>query len=471
MSRQTSRLLVQLCCLFALSAIANAASVASRISQHAKSNPAATRSVTRTLRRAAKVARAPPVADERRGLAESDFSMCDFIGDSISCSFAGDSRACARKTGCQWDGESCVAPLDEAGFLAALEGGMIASYTQALVCYALTDSSACEAEENCEFSAACNPSEAFFEDTITDPITAQIVYAAFACASISDQDVCNDQPNCAYAYDDDQASYSCGMSEDASESIIWDALLQCDLDESIADGAGAVVAAEVDLCPVAKAQIECMQITTESACNSATKCEWADPDDSDDPHDTKYPCTAKEEHMSPMLEVFEANYGVALRAYGECANEYTSESTCEGDEECEWNGEENVCEANELKLFRAMGNAHPHFARYYQIDATCSAFDQSSCGTGDSANKCAWSAASVGGDASCVPTIRTFAEVMSCECPTEIAAAAPTVDTSSGDCAEPDIPEWLVDDDDSAASCVAGSAFVATAAAALAALA
>ena len=442
MSRQTStRVLVQLWCLLAVAAFANATSVASRIAKHAlAANPAATRSVTRTLRQAAQVARAAPVAAERRGLAESDLSMCEYLGDSLSCSFAADHGACARKSGCEWDGSSCDAPFDDEAFSAELISDMESGMDQLTTCALLVDdASACDAEENCEANAACNPTEAFMESIISDPVMAKLMHKTFVCLSIGDANECNSQAMCEVDYFEG----SCGISDEAVESIIIDALLECDLDTSIAAGVGAAVPQDVDLCPVAEAQIECMQITTESACNSATKCEWADPDDSDDPHDTKYPCSAKEEHMSPMIEVLEANYAVMLRAYGECRNEYTSESACEGDEECEWNGDDNVCEAKDLKLYRALGNVHPHFARYYQMEAICGSFGQSACGTGDSANKCAWSAASVGGDAECVPTIQTFAEVMSCECSTEVAAAAPTVDTSFADCTVPVIEEWL----------------------------
>ena len=70
--------------------------------------------------------------------------------------------------------------------------------------------------------------------------------------------------------------------------------------------------------------------------------------------------------------------------------------------------------------------------------------------------------ASVGDDAECLPTIMTFAEAMSCACPAEVAAVSPDVDTSSADCT---LPEFV-----SAASRVVGSAFLATAAAAAAAL-
>ena len=443
MSRQTStRVLVQLWCLLAVAAFANATSVASRISKHAlAANPAATRSVTRTLRQAAQVARAAPVAAERRGLAESDFSMCEYLGDSISCSFAADHGACVRKSGCEWDGFSCGAEFDDEAFSAELISDLERGMDQLTTCMLLVDdASACDAEENCEANPACNPTEAFMESTISDPVMAQIMHKTFVCRSIDDDaNECNSQANCEFDYFEG----SCVMSDEAVESIIFDALLKCNLDTSIADGAGAVVAVDVDLCPVAEAQIECMQFATEAACDTATKCEWSDPDASEDPYEKKYPCSAKDEHMEPILEVLEANYGVALRAFRECANEYTSESACEGDEECTWNGDDNVCAPSDLKIYRALGNSHPHFARYYQIDATCGSLGQSACGNGDSANKCAWSAASVGGDAECVPTIETFAEVMSCECSTEIAAAAPTVDTSSADCTAPEVPEWL----------------------------
>jgi hypothetical protein len=450
MSRQTStRVFVQLWCLLAVAAFANATSVASRISKHAlAANPSTTRSVTRTLRQAAKVARAAPVAAERRGLAESDFSMCEYLGDSISCSFAADQGACARKSGCEWDGESCNAPFDDEGFGAELVSDLESGMDQFTTCALLVDdASACDAEENCEANAACNPTEAFMESIISDPVMAQFMHKNFVCLSVNDANECNSQANCEF----DSFQGSCTVSDDAMESIIMSALLECDLDVSIADGAGAVVSQDVDLCPVAEAQIECMQIATEAACDAATKCEWADPDASEDPYEKKYPCSAKDEHMEPIFEVLEANYAVALRAYGECHNEYTSESACEGDEECTWNGDDNACEANDLKLYRALGNTHPHFARYYQIDAMCGSFDQSACGTGDYANKCAWSVAGVGGDAECVPTIETFAEVMSCECPTEVAAAAPSVDTSSSDCSVPEVPEWLTASRQSAA--------------------
>ena len=99
----------------------------------------------------------------------------------------------------------------------------------------------------------------------------------------------------------------------------------------------------------------------------------------------------------------------------------------------------------------------PH---YYKVEANCGSLDESTCR--NAADKCVWSEASVGDDAECLPTIRTFAEAMSCACPAEVAAVSPNVDTSSADCT---LPEFV-----SAASRVVGSAFLATAAAAAAAL-
>ena len=447
-----------------MAATSNAASVASRISQHAKANPSSSGALNKAFREAVKSARAAPVAAERRGLAESGFTMCGYLGDNVKCGVALTAGSCSRKPGCVWYEDSCSYPLSEAD-TEALATAMTPVMVQALTCSFISDLTTCNATDNCEANAACNPPEDFIEAQFPDDALMSVfLYHVAKCGAIESSSTCNAQDDCV------MVASTCEVAEETQRSVEAWAITQCDLDESIADGAGAMVAQDVDLCPVAKAQIECMQITTEAACDAATKCEWFDPDSSEDPYEKRYPCAAKDEHMEPMVEVLEANMAVALRAFGECANEYTSESACEGDEECEWNGDDSVCEANDLKFYRALGNVHPHFARYYQIDATCSAFGQSACGTGDSANKCTWSAASVGGDASCVPTIKTFAEVMSCECSTEIAAAAPTVDTSSADCTAPEVPEWL-SVDDSAASCVAGSAFVATAAATLAAFA
>ena len=464
MSRQTSRLL-QLCFLLAVASIANAASVASRISQHAKVNHASTGALTKALREAATAARAAPVAAERRGLAESDFNMCDFLGDNIKCAVSQTSSSCGSKPGCEWYAGECTHAMTDAE-TQSMFAAVLPLMTQSFVCQSVSDLSTCAGTSNCEANAACNPSEAYVEAQFPDDaLMSAMMHQTLKCSAIPSASTCDAQDDCEW-YDG-----SCELSEDATASVMSSALLECDFDESIADGASAVVADNVDLCPVAKAQIECAQIAAESACDGAAKCEWLDPDDSDDPHDTRYPCVAKDEHMEPMFEVLEANLAVSLRAYGECANEYNSESACERDEECTWNGAS--CEANDLKLFRALGNAHPHFARYYQIDATCSAFERSACGSGGSAGKCVWSEASVGGDAAYLPTVKTFAQFMSCECPAEIAAAAPSVDTSSADCSDPEIPGWFDEDDTGgAASRETGSAFfTAAAAVALAALA
>ena len=417
-------MLVRLWCLLAVAAIANATSVASRISKHAlAANPSAMSAVTRSLRQAAKATRSAPVTAERRGLAESDLTMCHITANSVKCSLSDDRTDCEGKTECKWDNfEGCIPSYNEE----AESDRLSVIDEQGSECSLHSDdSSACESEANCEANGGCNPTRDFVDDALADPVEAQMAYTISLCHSIDDPFSCRQHPECEIDND------SCGISDEGMRLIFHALVNECDFEDVIREGRDA--AQDTDLCPVAAALLECSQITTESACDRATKCEWASSDYADDPQYAEYPCLVKDEHGEPMLEAVEANYALVMLAGFECMAQHSSESACERDHLCEWNDEGGLCAPKELKLYHALADIHPHFARYYQIYATCGALDERAClNAGD---KCVWSEAVDGDETECLPTMTTVAGFMSCECSGAVAAAAATLDTSSVGCA------------------------------------
>ena len=465
MSRQTSRMLAQLWCLLAVAAIANATPVASSVSKIAiADSSAATIAVTRSLRDVSRAARAAPVATERRGETESDgiqkvdISMCEITGDVFQCALQDNSDDCRARSECSWSYQSdsnsyeCVASFDETTL-----GYQLASYVdpQKSRCDDFSaDASACAIASNCETTVGCTPTKTFVDSVVTDPVTAELVYLAYLCGPIESVEACNSREECTYDNDDGE----CGLSDEGLRRTFHAFVHECDFDEEIAEA--VAFSQDLDLCPVPQATIVCMQITTEAACNTTGQCEWVDPDDSDDPQHSEFPCMAKGHHVEPILDVMNINHLALAQASLECRAAHTDETACEGDEECEWKAADNRCGPNDLKLYRAISNTHPLMPHYYNLEATCGSLDESTCR--NAADKCVWSEASVGDAAECFPTVKTFVEAMSCVCPAEVAAVAPNVDTSSADCT---LPEFV-----SAASRVAGSAFLATAAAAAAAL-
>lgn len=458
-------MLAQLWCLLALAAVANATPVASSVSKIAIADAsAAAIAVTKTLRDVSRAARATPVASERRGLIESnrigkvDISMCTFLKDSFGCALESDSANCRVRSGCSWGYDSdsgtykCTASFAESTFESQLEAYVGPQIDR---CDEFDDdASACAMASNCETTVGCTPTKTFIDSVVTDPVTAEVTYATLLCAPIQSVAECDSREECAY----DRVDGECGMSDESSRRILHAFVHECDFDEEIAEA--ATLAQDIDLCPVSQAQIECKQITTEATCNTNSKCEWDDPDGSIIAEISQYPCAVKDQHLEPLLDVMKISSVSLVQPVMECQVTHTDEATCEGDEECEWKAADNKCGPNDVKMFRALSNTHPHFPHYYQVDATCGFLDESTCLS--AADKCVWSEASVGDDAECFPTVKTLAERMSCVCPAEVAAVAPNVDTSSADCS---LPEFV-----SAASRVAGSAFLATAAAAAAAL-
>ena len=456
-------MLAQLWCLLALAAVANATPVASSVSKIAIADAsAAAIAVTKTLRDVSRAARATPIATERRGETESDgiqkvdISMCEYYGQVFECALQDNSDDCWARSECSWSYQSdsnsyeCVASYDQTTL-----GYQLAAYVdpQQSRCDDFSgDASACAIASNCETTVGCTPTKTFVDSVVTDPVTAEMTYLSYLCAPIESVEACNSREECTYDNDDGE----CGLSDEGVRRTFHAFVHECDFDEEIAEA--VAFSQDLDLCPVPQAQIVCTQITTEVACNTTAQCEWVDPDDSDDPHNSQYPCVVKDHHVEPILDVMKINHLALAQALFECQVAHTDETACEGDEECTWKN--STCNSNELKIYRTLSNTHPLMPHYYKVEANCGSLDESTCR--NAADKCVWSEARLGDDAECLPTVKYIAEAMSCACPAEVAAVSPNVDTSSADCT---LPEFV-----SAASRVAGSAFLATAAAAAAAL-